>query len=149
VNQPGDVAAAEAGGGVIVERLAAARLVPAERRGETHRMRIVEHVACRIRSVDDRSLRWRLVGEVGDDQGVLELIVLHFDDGRDMVIHAMPMSRTYEILLPRLNLQTTKKPRVVGSSRRTPLPDDNIQHLADEAEAGYDQGDLRPRGGHN
>ena len=31
---------------------------------------------------------------------LLELIVLHFDDGRDMVIHAMPMRRQYESLLP-------------------------------------------------
>jgi hypothetical protein len=31
---------------------------------------------------------------------MLELIVLHFDDGRDMVIHAMPMRRQYEYLLP-------------------------------------------------
>ena len=31
---------------------------------------------------------------------MLELIVLHFDDGRDMVIHAMPMRRHYENLLP-------------------------------------------------
>jgi hypothetical protein len=30
---------------------------------------------------------------------MLELIVLHFDDGRDMVIHAMPMRRQYEYLL--------------------------------------------------
>ena len=32
---------------------------------------------------------------------MLELIVLHFDDGRDMVIHAMAMRRHYESLLPR------------------------------------------------
>jgi hypothetical protein len=31
---------------------------------------------------------------------MLELIVLHFDDGRDMMIHAMPMRRQYEYLLP-------------------------------------------------
>ena len=31
---------------------------------------------------------------------MLELIVLHFDDGRDMVIHAMPMRHGYESLLP-------------------------------------------------
>jgi hypothetical protein len=31
---------------------------------------------------------------------MLELVVLHFDDARDMVIHAMPMRRQYENLLP-------------------------------------------------
>ena len=42
---------------------------------------------------------------------------------------------------------TTKKPRVVGTSRGTPLTDDAIELLADEAEAGYDPRQLRPRGG--
>ena len=42
---------------------------------------------------------------------------------------------------------TTKKPRVVGTSRGTALTDDDIQRLADEAEAGYDPSRLRPRGG--
>jgi hypothetical protein len=32
---------------------------------------------------------------------MLEVIVLHFDDGREMVIHAMPMRRHYHGLLPR------------------------------------------------
>lgn len=32
---------------------------------------------------------------------MLELILLHFDDGRDMVIHAMAMRRQYDSLLPR------------------------------------------------
>jgi hypothetical protein len=31
---------------------------------------------------------------------MLELIVLHFDDGRDMAIHSMPMRPQYETLLP-------------------------------------------------
>ena len=31
---------------------------------------------------------------------MLGLIVLHFDDGRDMVIHAVPMRRQYQHLLP-------------------------------------------------
>jgi uncharacterized DUF497 family protein len=31
---------------------------------------------------------------------MVELIVLYFDDGREMVIHAMPMRREYESLLP-------------------------------------------------
>ena len=43
---------------------------------------------------------------------------------------------------------TTKKPRVVGTSRGTPpLTDDDIERLADEAGAGYDPSQLRPRGG--
>ena len=41
----------------------------------------------------------------------------------------------------------TKKQPVVGTSRGTPLTDDDIQRLADEAEAGYDPSRLRPRGG--
>jgi uncharacterized DUF497 family protein len=32
---------------------------------------------------------------------MLEVIVLHFDDGREMVIHAMPMRAHYRGLLPR------------------------------------------------
>jgi hypothetical protein len=39
---------------------------------------------------------------------------------------------------------TTKKQRVGGTSRGTPLTDDDIQRLADEAEAGYDPSQLRP-----
>jgi predicted HicB family RNase H-like nuclease len=42
---------------------------------------------------------------------------------------------------------TTKKQRVVGTSRGTPLTGDDIQRLADQAEAGYDPSQLRPRGG--
>jgi predicted HicB family RNase H-like nuclease len=42
---------------------------------------------------------------------------------------------------------TAKKPRVVGTSRGAPLTDDDIELLADEAEAGYDPSRLRPRGG--
>ena len=40
--------------------------------------------------------------ELGPDPGgkMLELVVVHFDDGREMVIRAMPMRRQYEILLP-------------------------------------------------
>ena len=33
--------------------------------------------------------------------GKTEVIVLHFDDGREMVIHAMPMRIHYRRLLPR------------------------------------------------
>jgi hypothetical protein len=32
---------------------------------------------------------------------LLEVIVLHFDDGRDMAIHAMPMRNRYRGMLPR------------------------------------------------
>ena len=31
---------------------------------------------------------------------MLEVIVLHFEDGREMVIHAMPMRAHYRGLLP-------------------------------------------------
>ena len=41
----------------------------------------------------------------------------------------------------------TKKQQVIGTSCGTPLTDDDIQRLADEAEAGYDPSRLRPRGG--
>ena len=40
-----------------------------------------------------------------------------------------------------------KQPPIVGTSRGIPLSDDDIQRLADEAEAGYDPSQLRPRGG--
>jgi hypothetical protein len=44
----------------------------------------------------------RTLGIGPDPAGnMLELIVLHLDDGRDMVIHAMAMRRHYESLLPR------------------------------------------------
>jgi hypothetical protein len=32
---------------------------------------------------------------------LLEVIVLHFDDGREMAIHAMPMRSQYRAMLPR------------------------------------------------
>ena len=32
---------------------------------------------------------------------LLEVIVLHFDDGREMAIHAMPLREQYRGLLPR------------------------------------------------
>lgn len=41
----------------------------------------------------------------------------------------------------------TKKQPVVGTSRGTPITDDDIQRMADEAEAGYEPTQLRPRGG--
>jgi hypothetical protein len=56
-----------------------------------------------------------VVADLGDDEtpvrtlvlgpdrsgNMLEVIVLHFDDGREMVIHAMPMRAHYRGLLPR------------------------------------------------
>jgi hypothetical protein len=42
---------------------------------------------------------------------------------------------------------TTKKQRVVGTSRGAPLTDYDIQRLADQAEAGYEPSQLLPRGG--
>ena len=49
---------------------------------------------------DDSPLRTLALGP--DRSGnMLEVIVLHFDDGRKMVIHAMPMRTNYRGLLPR------------------------------------------------
>ncbi|MTA13391.1 MAG: hypothetical protein F2534_12395 [Actinobacteria bacterium] len=40
---------------------------------------------------------------LGSDRAgnLLEVIVLHFDDGREMAIHAMPMRTQYRAMLPR------------------------------------------------
>jgi hypothetical protein len=57
----------------------------------------------------------RVVADMGDDESplrtlllgpdrsgnMLEVIVLHLDDGREMVIHAMSMRAHYRGLLPR------------------------------------------------
>ena len=49
---------------------------------------------------DDSPLRTLVLGP--DRAGnMLEVIVLHFDDGREMAIHAMPMRSHYRGLLPR------------------------------------------------
>ena len=50
---------------------------------------------------DDESLRRLLV--LGPDRAgnMLELVVLVFDDGRQMVIHAMVMRAKYRALLPK------------------------------------------------
>ena len=49
---------------------------------------------------DDSPLRILVLGP--DRSGnMLEAIVLHFDDGREMVIHALPMRAHYRGLLPR------------------------------------------------
>ena len=49
---------------------------------------------------DEAPLRTLVLGP--DRSGnMLEVIVLHFDDGREMVIHAMPIRAHYRGLLPR------------------------------------------------
>ena len=49
---------------------------------------------------DDSPVRTLVLGP--DRAGnMLEVIVLHFDDGREMAIHAMPMRSHYRGLLPR------------------------------------------------
>ena len=49
---------------------------------------------------DDSPLRTLVLGP--DRAGnMIEVIVLHFDDGREMAIHAMPMRSRYIGLLPR------------------------------------------------
>lgn len=82
---------------------------------------------------------------------ILELIVLHFDDGREMVIHAMSMRNRYRSMLPHppepTNMTKHNDQTVIGTSRGTPITDADIERMADEAEAGYDSTRLRPRGG--
>ena len=49
---------------------------------------------------DDSPVRTLVLGP--DRAGnMLEVIVVHFDDGREMPIHAMPMRNHYRGLLPR------------------------------------------------
>ena len=49
---------------------------------------------------DESPLRTLVLGP--DRAGnMVEVIVLHFDDGREMAIHAMPMRSRYSGLLPR------------------------------------------------
>jgi hypothetical protein len=50
---------------------------------------------------DDESPLRTLVLGPDRSANMLEVIVLHFDDGREMVIHAMPMRAHYHGLLPR------------------------------------------------
>ena len=48
---------------------------------------------------DDPPRRWLVLGP--DRAGLmLELVLLVFDDGAEMVIHAMPMRQKYESILP-------------------------------------------------
>jgi hypothetical protein len=49
---------------------------------------------------DDSPLRTLVLGP-NRSGNMLEVIVLHFDDGREMVIHAMPIRTQYRGLLPR------------------------------------------------
>ena len=75
----------------------------ARKHGVTDRQ--IEHALDHARLVadlTDETLPARTLVLGPDSAGnMLELIVLHLDDGRDMVIHAMPMRRQYESLLPR------------------------------------------------
>ncbi len=48
---------------------------------------------------DDAPRRWLVLVPSRSGQ-VLELIVLVFDDGTEMVIHAMPMRSKYQELMP-------------------------------------------------
>ncbi len=50
---------------------------------------------------DDEAPQRTLVLRPDRSGNMLEVIVLHFDDGREMVIHAMPMRAHYHRLLPR------------------------------------------------
>jgi hypothetical protein len=49
---------------------------------------------------DDDSPRRTLVLGADTAGNMLELIALHFDDGRDLVIHAMSMRRRYQHMFP-------------------------------------------------
>lgn len=84
------------------------------------------HSAARKHGVEDVSIRHAfdralVVADLDDDYAphrqlllgpdvagnMLELIVLQFDDGREFVIHAMPLRRRYRYLLPRPDGPTT------------------------------------------
>ena len=63
----------------------------------------LEEAASRWRrgDLDDDTSPERILVLGSDPAGnMLELVVLHFEDGRDMVIHAMRMRRQYETQLP-------------------------------------------------
>lgn len=59
------------------------------------------HVAVEREVGDDDSPRRLLVLGVDRAGNVLELVVVVFDDGRQMVIHAMVMRAKYRALLPK------------------------------------------------
>lgn len=63
---------------------------------------VVEHALAALDEDNDEGIAQTLyVGwnQAGDT--LLEVVVVHFDDGRDMVIHAMKMQRRYARYLPR------------------------------------------------
>jgi hypothetical protein len=76
------------------------------------------------------------------DWGVLlELVVLELDDGRRLVIHAMPMRAMYRDLLPHL-----MTPDTPPTSNDVSVTDELVDALANEAECGSNVGKLRGRG---
>ena len=65
-----------------------------------HRIRHALDHAQLVADLDDDTTAARTLVLGPDPAGnMIELIVLHLDDGRDMVIHAMPMRRQYAHLL--------------------------------------------------
>ncbi len=68
--------------------------------------------------------------------------MLHFDDGREMAIHAMKMQPRYQdICLPEVTM-----PKSYGTSGGVEITDVLIERLADGAERGHDSSKLRQRG---
>lgn len=62
----------------------------------------VEHALAALEEDNDEGIQQTLYlgwNRVGDT--LLEVVVLHFDDGRDMAIHAMKMQRRYAQFLPK------------------------------------------------
>jgi hypothetical protein len=78
------------------------------------------HRSARKHGIDDRDIEYVVANALAtldetNDEGInqvlylgwnragtilLEVVVLHFDNGRDMAIHAMKMQRRYERYLP-------------------------------------------------
>lgn len=106
----------------------------------------IEHVVAHPLAVVDEEndegvnqvlyLGWNCAGDVP-----LEVVVLHFDDGRDMAIHAMKMRASYERYLP-----GGAMPETYGTSGEVEITDALVERLADRAERGFDHARLRPRG---
>ena len=61
----------------------------------------VAHALVVADMADDNSPMRTLVLGPDRSSNMLEVIMLHFDDGREMAIHAMPMRSHYRGLLPR------------------------------------------------
>lgn len=63
---------------------------------------VVAHALAVLDEENDEGIRqvlclgWNRAGDL-----LLEVVVLHFDDGRDMAIHAMRMRAHYEQFLPK------------------------------------------------